>query len=424
MKKLLIFITLTITLLFQAQAQWTVETVPNPHERNNTFVSNPDNILNPEQVSELNHIIQIVEDSAVAQITVVMLKSIGSAVPKEFATALFNKWGVGFKGKDNGLLILFVMDQRRLEIEVGYGLEQTLTDAQSYNIQQEYMVPRFKEGNYGQGILDGVKIIVGVFMGNITLQSTDSQNTSTYSSTETGTYDEYGSENQSNNDFAKILGVYIWMVLLAIALYIVLFVITIFQKDYFIRYKTLRIFKLYIWFIFFPIPFILVYIFTKRLMESWRNTPRISSKTGRLMHKLSEEEDNQYLQAGQITEETLKSIDYDVWISDEPGDILVISYKRWFSSYSSCPKCSFKTYFKEYDRVITSPTYSSSGTGERKHTCKHCHHSHTVRYTIPRKTKSSSSSSSSGSYGGRSSYGGGSSFGGGRSGGGGSGSSW
>jgi uncharacterized protein len=140
------------------------------------------------------------------------------------------------------------------------------------------------------------------------------------------------------------------------------------------------------------------------------------------MRKLSEQEDNKYLDAGQIAEEAVKSVDYDVWISDEPDDILIFSYKRWFSSYGACPKCKYKTYFKEYDRVITSPTYSSSGTGERKHTCTNCRHSKTVRYTIPRKTKSSTSSSSYGSYGGSSSYGG--SFGGGSSGGGGAGSSW
>jgi len=423
MKKILILLVFSIVMMGQIQAQYTIESVPNPKIQNSTFVSNPDKILSIDQVDELNRIIKTVEDSAKAQIAVVMLNSIGSAVPKEFATALFNKWGVGVKGKDNGLLILFVMDQRRIEFETGYGIEQTLTDANCFQIQQDYMVPRFKEGNYGQGILDGVKVVTEIFLGNTSSITPDSTATS-YSSSETTTNYNYDSTPQYNYHYTSPLGYYIKAILLAMLLYLVLFIITIFQKDYFQRYKMLRIFKLYIWFILFPIPFILIYILTKKQLEVWRNTPRISPKTGRIMRKLSEQEDNQYLQAGQITEENVKSIDYDVWISDEPGDILVLSYKRWFSAYSSCPKCSFKTYFKEYDRVITSPTYSSSGTGERKYVCKNCGHSKTERYTIPRKTKSSSSSSSrSGSFGGRSSYGG-SSFGGGRSGGGGAGSSW
>jgi uncharacterized protein len=204
-----------------------------------------------------------------------------------------------------------------------------------------------------------------------------------------------------------------------------MYCITLFQKDYFNRYKTLRIFTLYIWFILFPIPFVLIYLYTKKIMQKWRDTPRISAKTGKIMHKLSETDDDKYLQKGQITEEQIKSIDYDVWLSDEADDILILGYKRWFSRYSGCPKCKFKTYFKEYDRVIVSATYSSSGRGERKYNCMNCKYTKTETYTIPRKTKSSSSGSySSSSYRSSSSFGGTRSWGGGSSGGGGAGSSW
>ena len=100
--------------------------------------------------------------------------------------------------------------------------------------------------------------------------------------------------------------------------------------------------------------------------------------------------------------------------------------------YRKCPKCKRITYTKDYDRVITSATYSSSGTGERKYSCKNCNHVKITRYTIPRKTKSSSGGGgySGGGYSGGSSYSssssssGGSSWGGGSSGGGGGGSSW
>jgi uncharacterized protein len=422
MKKALFLMLLTFIPILQMFAQWTVESVPNPKTKDNTFVSNPDNILTAGQIAELNAMIQAVEDSATAQIAVVMLQSIGTEVPKEFATELFNLWGVGAKGKDNGLLILFVMDQKRIEFETGYSIEQILTDGNCYQIQQDYMIPQFKEGNYGQGILDGVKVIVDVFMGNRSMLIAESVNT-TYSPDEATTEYNYYETPDAEINWVKTMAYYLGGALIALAFYGFFFIITFFQRDYFIRYKTLRIFKLYIWFLLFPIPFIPLYYFTKKRLESWRNTPRISPKTGKLMRKLSEEADNKYLDSGQIAEEAAKSVDYDVWISDEPDDILILSYKRWFSSYSSCPKCKYKTYYKEYDRVINSPTYSSSGTGERKHTCTNCRHSKTVRYTIPRKTKSSTSSSSYGSYGGSSSYGGGS-FGGGRSGGGGSGSSW
>ena len=136
-------------------------------------------------------------------------------------------------------------------------------------------------------------------------------------------------------------------------------------------------------------------------MNKWRNTERFSEKTGEFMIKLSETDDDAHLQKGQISEETVKSIDYDVWITADGSDVLILAYKKWFSKYRKCPKCKFKTYYKEYDRTITAATYSSSGTGERKYSCVNCGHSKVTRYTIPRKQKSSSGG---GSYGGGSSY--------------------
>jgi uncharacterized protein len=407
-------------------AQWTVQTVPDPKSSGNGFVSNPDKILNIEQVAKIDSMIKELEDSSKAQVAVVMLQSIGTEVPKEFATALFNHWGVGSKETNNGLLILFVMDQRRIEFETGYGTELILPDAKCFQIQQDYMVPRFKEGNYGQGMVDGISAVVEIMMGRyqeISSTATSSESNSYSSNTYNYSYDD--SYRYYNSPYNSTLGLYIRLSIIAFLIYVILFCITIFQKDYFTRYKTLRIFKLYIWFILFPVPYIFLYIFTKKLMEKWRNTPRISAKTGKVMHKLSEEEDDKYLQAGQVSEEHIKSIDYDVWVSEEPDDILILGYKRWFSKYSGCPKCSFKTYYKEYDRVISAATYSSSGKGERKYSCAHCHYSKVETYTIPRKTKSSSSSSySSSSYRSSSSFGGSRSWGGGRSGGGGAGSSW
>lgn len=220
--------------------------------------------------------------------------------------------------------------------------------------------------------------------------------------------------------YVKILG-------LSFVLFVILLLVSILNKNRFVRYQILRVFRLYIWFIVFPIPFVGVFFFVKYLTEKWRNTPRISARTGKIMHKLSEEEDNQYLEKGQIAEERVKSVDYDVWVSGEEGDILIQSYKRWFSKYNACPKCKFKTYYKVYDKVISAATYSSSGTGEKHYSCKNCSHSKTVRYTIPKKTKTSSSSSGSSSWGSSSSSwssGGSSSWGGGSSGGGGAGSSW
>lgn len=432
--KNVLFFTFFFFLSFSSFSQWTVQTVPDPKIAGKGFVSNPDKILDKYEVNYLDSVIQIAKDSSKAEIAIVMLLSIGDEVPKTFATELFNTWHIGDKERDNGLLILFVMDQRRIEFETGYGLETILTDAKCYSIQQRFMVPRFKQAYYGQGIVDGVNEILRILFKSNQTQPTlnDSSNLTEIENTTDDYNNDFVYEYHWYNSFIwfyytyyEFLVSYFIIMMVAVAIFFLLFILSISNPDYFARYQTMRIFRLYIWFILFPIPFIFVYFFVKKITEEWRNIPRISAKTGKIMYKLSEEEDDLYLEKGQITEEKVKSIDYDVWISGDEGDVLIQSYKRWFSKYSACPKCKYKTYFKVYDKTITPATYSSSGTGERKCKCENCGHTKVSQYVIPKKTKSSSSSSSSSSYGGgSSSWSSGGSWGGGSSGGGGAGSSW
>lgn len=205
-------------------------------------------------------------------------------------------------------------------------------------------------------------------------------------------------------------------------LFLITYLITLMIKDPYKKFHTLKVFKLDVFAYIFPFPMYIVDLFVENLLETWRNRVRFSKKTGLEMHKLDEEKDNQYLEKGQVNEERVKSVDYDVWVSGEPEDILILRYSTWFSKYSTCSRCKYKTWYLVYDRTISAATYSSSGTGEKKKSCANCGHQSITRYTIPKLQRSSSSSSSSGSYSSGSSGGG--SWGGGSFGGGGSSSSW
>lgn len=99
------------------------------------------------------------EDSTTAQVAVVFVNSIGEQIPEDFATALFKKWGIGYDKKDNGLLMLFVKDKRRMEFETGFGLEGILPDAICKRIQTEKMVPYAKIGSYDKAVIEGVKAV-------------------------------------------------------------------------------------------------------------------------------------------------------------------------------------------------------------------------------------------------------------------------
>ena len=433
-KTLLLIINMLVISSF-AFSQYTVKTVPDPKKTGSGFVSNPDNILTKQEVTEIDSLVQEVQDSAKAQIAVVVLQSIGNVVPKTFATELFNYWHVGDAKTDNGLLILLVLDQRRVEFETGYGTEQVLPDSKCYEIQQTYMLPHFKTENYGSGIIAGVKQSVKILLNRSEeikpAESAKQTNSDTNYDNDYLIKDDYDYNCYNNFSFLlrhnKFAVFYLTLTVAATFIFLLLLIISVFMKDYFVKYQLLRIFRLYFWFIMVPIPFLGIYFWVKHLTEKWRNTPRISAKTGKIMHKLSETEDDKFLEKGQIAEELVNSVDYDVWISGEDDDILIQRYKRRFSKYNACPKCKYLTYYKVYDKVITSATYTHSGKGERYYKCTNCGHSKKITYTIPKKTRTSSTSSGSSSWSsGSSSWssGGSSSWGGGSSGGGGAGSSW
>lgn len=141
-----------------SQTIYTVETIPNP-KLNNGFVSNPDSIIAVDYVDSLNSLIQKIEDSTTIQIAVVAVNSIGDIDSYKFRTELFNYWGVGQAGKNNGLLVLMVMDKKRIEIAVGLGLEEVFTEELCLKIIMQTMVPLAKVGDFSKCIYEGVKKI-------------------------------------------------------------------------------------------------------------------------------------------------------------------------------------------------------------------------------------------------------------------------
>lgn len=90
------------------------------------------------------------------QIAVVIIPTLDGAEINQFATELFHKWGIGEKGKDNGVLLLIAKDDRKLFIATGRGVEEFLPDAICKRIVEQTIKPEFKAGNYAQGINAGV----------------------------------------------------------------------------------------------------------------------------------------------------------------------------------------------------------------------------------------------------------------------------
>ena len=139
---------------------YTPQTVPIIHLQDYTrYVNNPDSILSQRAVDEIDAMFRTVEDSTGVQGYVAVLDSISPEDCFEFAHQAAEAIGVGESGKDNGIFVLFCLSQREIRFVTGYGLEGVITDALSKRIQEQYMVPAFREGNWDEGMVAGMEAL-------------------------------------------------------------------------------------------------------------------------------------------------------------------------------------------------------------------------------------------------------------------------
>lgn len=122
-------------------------------------------MLSPATISQLDFILKEFEASDSTQIVVLTIPSLKGDNLERFSLNVAEKWGIGQQGKDNGALLVISRDDRKVRIEVGYGLEGTLTDLVSGQIIRKMIVPRFRQGSFNQGVIDGVGAIIAAVKG-------------------------------------------------------------------------------------------------------------------------------------------------------------------------------------------------------------------------------------------------------------------
>lgn len=135
--------------------QWEPQTVINQRTINNLYVSDADGNLHPTEVEQLNRILQQTEKETGVQFAIVVVNEISQKWDvMSFGVELFNNWGLGLKDKDNGLLLLIVMNTRDWRFFSGYGVESSLPDALLIRLGKTYIVPAFQQNLYGKGLID------------------------------------------------------------------------------------------------------------------------------------------------------------------------------------------------------------------------------------------------------------------------------
>jgi uncharacterized protein len=131
------------------------------------FVNDFANVLSQEDKTELENTLINFKNESGDEIVVVTVPSLGDETIDTYAVKLFEEWQIGQKAKDNGLLLLAAMNDRKVRIEVGYGLEGDITDALSSQIIRNTITPAFKNGNYAQGIKAAVGTIIETLNGDV-----------------------------------------------------------------------------------------------------------------------------------------------------------------------------------------------------------------------------------------------------------------
>lgn len=128
-------------------------------------------VIDSQTEEEIESYLENIDEKIGAQIAVLTINSLEEAAGidttiEEYANEVFEKWRLGQKSRDNGVLLLVSVDDRKLRIEVGYGLEGVLTDTKCGIIIRKFITPYFKEGDYAKGIKSGVETIAGYVSGD------------------------------------------------------------------------------------------------------------------------------------------------------------------------------------------------------------------------------------------------------------------
>jgi uncharacterized protein len=302
--------------------------------------------------------------------------------PHAWGTDLFNAWGIGKAGSDNGVLLLLVMDRRSVELVTGDGIRAALSDDWLQQLQGDAMVPAFKRGDYGGGVEAAV---VGIIEHLQTTGESGAERTtpSTPPSPATAGTRTPDAPRRGNRPWLP-LGVGGGVLGLGTA----------------------------------------AYLFRRRRQ-------RICAACHVGMLKLDEIADDAHLDDGQRKEEKLGSVDYEVRVCPGCQKTRTFTHTRLFSRYRRCDQCDKRT-ARSRSETLVAATYDHGGQIRITTHCEHCGHSaqrirHTSQRTRPSTTSSSSSSrssysspssssrSSSSSSSSRSSFGGGRASGGGAS---------
>ncbi len=370
-------------------------------EYQSIYVNDFADVLSQETEAELSAMLAQARADRNHEMTVVTINSrdeYGSFPDiAAFGQALFNAWGVGDKDSNDGIMLIVAVEDRELRIALGGGYAARY-DAIAARIIDQVIIPEFAEGRLERGLLLGTDASLQRLRIAATAPApvpvpvpVPDPVPAPVPRVET----VHPEAQAPAQDFMR--------------------------PNLFFRIRD----WIYEAFIYNPVLAAIIATLCSvagffGIRWGSRNRPRKCPECGRVMLRLGDKQEDQYLDHGQLVEEKIDSKDYGVWFCTHDEHVTIIGYPALFSRHKACPDCGYHTY-ETRRQVIRAATTTAQGTAKLHHTCRNCGHKATSTVTIPRISQSKTSGgrsrsffSSSGRR--RSGFGGGRSRGGGASG--------
>lgn len=325
--------------------------------KNESGLTDNADILTPDQESQIEAVLKELKVQRGIDFHLVTISYVGNYVKDvstdDYAKLLFKQWEIGTEDRNDGVLLLIAQQDRELRIQLGdsYGSKKNIP---MQVIIDHHITPNFKIGNFAVGIQSGVNQIAAEVSGIWP-----------------GEYDKPAIVRILNS-LERKLGNFLYLVFTPLG--------------------------------FFAVPYIRRY---------YRNRPRKCPNDGQRMVRLIEEVEDDHLDIGQIAEENIDSISYDIWKCKTCAHIKVEGCRNARSRFMACTSCGYHTLEGERISYLAASTHAT-GQATYKYNCKNCKNTYKVDRVLPVTPQVSTYDGNS-----RSSFGGG-----GRSGGGGASGSW
>lgn len=163
------FILTFIVIFFARNAFAEISLPPRPYPAK--FVNDYTNTLKPNEINQLENKLESYANQSANEVAIVVIKSTDGYEISDYAVQLGRKWGIGKKDKNNGVLILWAKDDRKIFIATGYGVEGDLPDATVKGLIEKDIIPDFKTGNYYNGLDLATNDIIKIISGDIQLKN-------------------------------------------------------------------------------------------------------------------------------------------------------------------------------------------------------------------------------------------------------------